>query len=229
ANDIKDKRQLIENRKLIELQMERFKVVERETKTKAYSKEGLGSAVKVDPAQKEREEISQWLTNTIDNLNMQVDQFESEVESLSIVSKKKKSEKEKADRVEVLKRQLERHRWHVGKLETLLRMLDNQTVEVDAIRKIRDDVEYYADSSQDPDFEENEFIYDDINMDEIGALPSVRGLPANSLNDDEVFNQSSSTPTSTTSCSPVPIPNENHENHHQDKRRSKSTDSESMQ
>lgn len=43
-------------------QMERFKVVERETKTKAYSKEGLGLAQKVDPAQKEKEEVGQWLT-----------------------------------------------------------------------------------------------------------------------------------------------------------------------
>lgn len=42
--------------------MERFKVVERETKTKAYSKEGLGLAQKVDPAQKEKEEVGQWLT-----------------------------------------------------------------------------------------------------------------------------------------------------------------------
>lgn len=42
--------------------MERFKVVERETKTKAYSKEGLGLAQKVDPAQKEKEETEQWLT-----------------------------------------------------------------------------------------------------------------------------------------------------------------------
>lgn len=42
--------------------MERFKVVERETKTKAYSKEGLGLALKVDPAQKEKEEMEQWLT-----------------------------------------------------------------------------------------------------------------------------------------------------------------------
>ena len=42
-------------------QMERFKVVERETKTKAYSKEGLGAAQKMDPAQKEREDITQWL------------------------------------------------------------------------------------------------------------------------------------------------------------------------
>ena len=37
--------------------MERFKIVERETKTKAYSKEGLGAAENKDPAQKEKEEL----------------------------------------------------------------------------------------------------------------------------------------------------------------------------
>lgn len=52
--------------------MERFKVVERETKTKAYSKEGLGAAQKMDPAQKEREDMSNWLVNCIDQLNIQV-------------------------------------------------------------------------------------------------------------------------------------------------------------
>lgn len=41
--------------------MERFKIVERETKTKAYSKEGLGAAAKLDPAQKEKEETSNWI------------------------------------------------------------------------------------------------------------------------------------------------------------------------
>lgn len=52
--------------------MERFKVVERETKTKAYSKEGLGAAQKLDPAQKEKEEITTWLVQKIDALNLQV-------------------------------------------------------------------------------------------------------------------------------------------------------------
>ena len=52
--------------------MERFKIVERETKTKAYSKEGLGAAQKLDPQQKERDEIIMWLSNCIDGLNMQV-------------------------------------------------------------------------------------------------------------------------------------------------------------
>lgn len=31
----------------------------------------------------------------------------------------------------------------------------------------KDDVEYYLDSSQDPDFEENEFLYDDLDLEDI--------------------------------------------------------------
>uniref|UniRef100_A0A8C6P9C6 CCR4-NOT transcription complex subunit 3 n=1 Tax=Nothobranchius furzeri TaxID=105023 RepID=A0A8C6P9C6_NOTFU len=172
SNEIKDKRQLVENRKLIETQMERFKIVERETKTKAYSKEGLGLAQKVDPAQREKEEVGTWLTNTIDMLNMQVDQFESEVESLSVQTRKKKGDKEKQDRIEELKKFIEKHRYHIRMLETILRMLDNDSVQVDAIKKIKDDVEYYIDSSQDPDFEENEFLYDDLDLDDIHIFPS---------------------------------------------------------
>lgn len=52
-------------------------------------------------------------------------------------------------------------------LETILRMLDNDSIAVDAIQKIKDDVEYYIDSSQDPDFEENEFLYDDLDLEDI--------------------------------------------------------------
>ncbi|KAM4579732.1 CCR4-NOT transcription complex subunit 3a isoform 6-T6 [Odontesthes bonariensis] len=174
SNEIKDKRQLVDNRKLIETQMERFKVVERETKTKAYSKEGLGLAQKVDPAQREKEETGQWLTSTIDTLNMQVDQFESEVESLSVQTRKKKGDKEKQDRIEELKRLIERHRYHIRMLETILRMLDNDSIAVDSIQKIKDDVEYYIDSSQDPDFEENEFLYDDLDLEDIREYRRVR-------------------------------------------------------
>ena len=42
--------------------MERFKIVERETKTKAYSKEGLGAAAKLDPQQKEKDEMTNWIS-----------------------------------------------------------------------------------------------------------------------------------------------------------------------
>ncbi|XP_035527703.1 CCR4-NOT transcription complex subunit 3a isoform X3 [Morone saxatilis] len=231
SNEIKDKRQLVENRKLIETQMERFKVVERETKTKAYSKEGLGLAQKVDPAQREKEETGQWLTNTIDTLNMQVDQFESEVESLSVQTRKKKGDKEKQDRIEELKRMIERHRFHIRMLETILRMLDNDSIAVDSIQKIKDDVEYYIDSSQDPDFEENEFLYDDLDLEDIPAALVATSPSGQGNVEDEMYLHSSSTPTSTTSSSPIPPSPATctAENSEDDKKRGRSTDSEVSQ
>ncbi|XP_065344014.1 CCR4-NOT transcription complex subunit 3 isoform X1 [Cloeon dipterum] len=202
--EIKDKSALLDHRKLIETQMERFKVVERETKTKAYSKEGLGAAQKLDPAQKEREEIINWVTMSIDSLNLQVDGLESEIESMQ-VGKKKRLDKEKQDRIDELKFRLDKHRNHIRKLETLLRMLDNMSIEggqnnlVSQIKLIKDDIEYYIDSSSNPDFEDNEFIYDDITgLDEVD-LTGVN-LPATDSND-------GASPTSLVSgSSPVPPP-----------------------
>lgn len=55
---------------------------------------GLGQATKVDPAQREREEVRQWLTDSIDKLNLQIDQFESEIESLYVGMKKKKLDRD---------------------------------------------------------------------------------------------------------------------------------------
>ncbi|XP_013792877.1 CCR4-NOT transcription complex subunit 3-like, partial [Limulus polyphemus] len=167
SNEIKDKRDLLEARKLIERQMERFKVVERETKTKAYSKEGLGGTQKVDPAQKEKDDASSWLSASIEALNIQIDQFESECESLMIGLKKKRSDKEKEDRLDELRGYTEKHRYHIKQLETIMRMVDNSTINVDQVKKIKDDVEYYIESCQEPDFEDNEFIYSDLSLEDI--------------------------------------------------------------
>ncbi|CAH1273753.1 CNOT3 [Branchiostoma lanceolatum] len=233
SNDIKDKRQLLENRKLIETQMERFKVVERETKTKAYSKEGLGLAQKVDPAQKERDDTIQWLTDSIERLTLQVDQFESEVEAVQASSKKKKLDKDRQGRVDELKTLLERHRYHIKQLETLLRMLDNSAVEVEQIKNIKDEVEYYIEASQDPDFEENEYLYDDFDMEEmeknlgtiIATSPSEIGLMSDEVFDKEKANAEQAMELANSS-SPTPnSPSTNHSKEKDDKKeRSKSTD-----
>lgn len=52
------------------------------------------SAAKVDPAQKEKEETRQWLTESIEKLNYQTDQFESEIESMYAGTKKKRLDRE---------------------------------------------------------------------------------------------------------------------------------------
>ena len=49
------------------------------------------------------------------------------------------------------------------------------------IKKIKDDVEYYIDSSQEPDFEENEFIYDDLDIDEECKFTQVKVSTPNKL------------------------------------------------
>lgn len=36
------------------------------------------------------------------------------------------------------------------------------------IKKIKDDVEYYVDCNQEVNFEENEFLYDDLDLEELG-------------------------------------------------------------
>ncbi|XP_048762642.1 CCR4-NOT transcription complex subunit 3-like isoform X2 [Ostrea edulis] len=200
SSDIKDKRCLVDNRKLIETQMERFKVVERETKTKAYSKEGLGAAAKLNPLVKEKSEMTNWLSQSIDNLNIQLDQFESSLEMLT--TKKKKMDKDKQDRFEELKGHMERHKFHLKQLETILRMVDNDAIPLDQIKKIKDDVEYYVESNQEPDFEENEFLYDDLDLEDLGAQMLASSPP----NDDINMEALSSTPTSTNSSSPSPSP-----------------------
>ncbi|CAH1794433.1 unnamed protein product [Owenia fusiformis] len=203
SNDVKDKRVLYDKRKLIETQMERFKVVERETKTKAYSKEGLGAAAKLDPAQKEKGEFTGWISQCIDSLNIQMDQFESEAENLQVTSKKKKQiDKDKLERSEELKVSLEKHRTHVSTLEKIMRLVDNDALSIDQIKKIKDDIEYYIDSNQEPDFEENEFIYDDLDLDELDPLSGEYATSPTGNDLDE----NSGTPTSMNSSSPIPSP-----------------------
>ena len=48
----------------------------------------------MDPAQKEKEEVRQWLMECLDQLQMQIDQFESEIESLHAGPKKKKLDRD---------------------------------------------------------------------------------------------------------------------------------------
>ena len=191
SNDVKDKKILLDYRKLIEQQMERFKVAERETKTKAYSKEGLGLAMKIDPAQKAKDETMQWLQVTIDTLNRQIELFESEIESSSH-SRKKKIDREKQDRIDDLRRILEKHRSHVKNLETLMRMLDNQTIQPNKINVIRDDIEYYLEACQEPEFEDNEFLYEDMGLDE--TVGSTMAATASSPVDRQLNSSVSSLP-----------------------------------
>ncbi|GFR90998.1 CCR4-NOT transcription complex subunit 3-like, partial [Elysia marginata] len=205
-SDIKDKSSLMEHRKLIETQMERFKVVERETKTKAYSKDGLGAAAKLDPHTKEKAETTLWLSNIIDALQLQLDQFESELESRASSNKKRA----KDPKCEELRQQQERHKWHIEMLEKVMRHVDNDKLAVDKVKDIREEIEYYVQSNQDPGFVDNGYLYDELDLEEITDATTLASSPTE--NDDIMVEKVGSTPSSTNSSSPSPSPsiNANH-------------------
>jgi CCR4-NOT transcription complex subunit 3 len=146
--------------------MEKFKAVEKEMKTKAFSKEGLSAAAKLDPKEKEKMEVAQFLSDMVDELGRQIESQEAEVEAIQATLKKGKKDSGKADRMAELERTVERHKWHTGKLEILLRLLENGSVEVEQVKEIDDGIKYYVEQNQEVDFMEDDTLYDDLSLED---------------------------------------------------------------
>lgn len=194
SNDIKDKKALMENRRLIEVQMEKFKACEKEIKTKQFSKEGLMAVAKMDPKEREKMEMAQWLSASLDELERQVEQAEAEIEGLNVQVKKGKNNSAKSERLDEVEHLIERHRWHTDKLEQVLRLLENGGLETEQVEAIKEDVQYYVDSNQDVDFAEDDNIYDELNLGD-----NTHTDDEDDLSDDDVPPQS---PTAVTPKSP---------------------------
>lgn len=151
--------------------MEKFKTCEKEMKTKAYSKEGLSQAAKLDPKEKEKAEMGNWLTSAVDRLFTQVNMMEAELEALELGMKKsKKPESSKVQRRDDLEVRIETHKAHMGKLEILLRMLENGTLGVDSLYIFKEDMDYYVESNAEPDFVEDFCMFDDFDLSESQLL-----------------------------------------------------------
>lgn len=144
--------------------MERFKAVEKEMKTKAYSKEGLSAAAKLDPKEKAKMEACEFLCNMVEELERQIETLEAEMEALQATVKKGKKDTGKSDRVAEIDRFTERHKWHTGKLELILRALENGDVEPEQVTELEENIKDYVENNQEPDFVEDDTLYDDLNL-----------------------------------------------------------------
>mmetsp|Transcript_14503 Transcript_14503/g.44777 ORF Transcript_14503/g.44777 Transcript_14503/m.44777 type:complete len:370 (-) Transcript_14503:517-1626(-) len=178
SSDIKDKRALTDARKLIETKMEQFKVCEKETKTKTYSKEGLARETKVDPHEAARQATRDWLSEKVDALSTQIDAHEADVERLSSGKGAKRHRAE----VEQLEASIKRHRWHIARLEQIARLLDNDALQHEQIDEIKEDVEYYIDANQEPDFmdayDETMDIFESLELGELAPAGDDDAAPA---------------------------------------------------
>ncbi|KAJ5623163.1 hypothetical protein N7490_011768 [Penicillium lividum] len=167
GNEVKDKAPLLEQRKAIETCMEQFKAVEKEMKTKAYSKEGLSAAQRLDPREKEKVEASDFLSTMVDELGQKIEAMEAEEETLHAQMKKGKKDMSKANRMADLQRVTERHKWHVNKLEFLMRSLQNGNLEVNQVMDLKESITYYVEEGGNIDYSgEDETLYDDLDIGE---------------------------------------------------------------
>ncbi|KAK1429247.1 hypothetical protein QVD17_11453 [Tagetes erecta] len=170
SSEIKDKKALMDARKLIEKEMERFKICEKETKTKAFSKEGLGQQPKTDPKEKAKSETRDWLNNTVSELESQIDSFEAEMEGLSV-----KKGKSRPPRLTHLESSITRHKAHIMKLELILRLLDNDELSPEQVNDIKDFVDDYVDRNQDDfdEFEDVDMLYITLPLDKVESLEDL--------------------------------------------------------
>jgi len=174
SSEIKDKKALLEARKQIEREMERFKVCEKETKTKAFSKEGLGQQPKTDPRDKAKGESRDWLNNMVGDLESQIDSFEAEMENLQV-----KKGKARPPRLTHLEESIVRHKAHIIKLELVLRLLDNDELSPEEVMEVKELVEDYVERNQEDfdNFADVDDIYQSLPLDKIEALENLEAIP----------------------------------------------------
>lgn len=126
--------------------MEKFKACEKEMKTKAFSKEGL-TQVRLDPKAQERNDTISWLQSMVDELALQTETAEAEVETLQGGTKRRGKGGGAVERLDQLEHMIERRKWHAGRLELILRIMENGSMQTDKVLDIKEDVQYFVDSN----------------------------------------------------------------------------------
>eukprot|EP00956_Cyclotella_meneghiniana_P036160 scaffold122435_cov56-Cyclotella_meneghiniana.AAC.3 len=198
GTEVKDKDALLDARRLIETKMEQFKVCEKETKTKAYSKEGLAKQERLDPEEEKREATISWISDIIDQIQGFVDDKELEVEKLS-AGKGKKTNKNQLDECQ---QHLSNHKFHLNKLEGIMRLVRNGVLEADTVDEMKEDLDYYCESHEEDDYimaYDEETFYDMLGLDDLDVVNVDRvyqaSVPSKKKDDDATSASSGSNKT----------------------------------
>ncbi|PRP87267.1 hypothetical protein PROFUN_01529 [Planoprotostelium fungivorum] len=203
SNEVKQKNPLLEARKNIESKMEQFKACERDSKMKAYSKEGLSQQTTDDDGKNTQR---QWIGKCLRELREQIDQYETEMETITpSIQKGKKTTSN--PRLEELTSRLERHNFHIEKLERVLRNLENDTITIEQVDDITESVDYYIDSHSEPDFVDDDEIYDSLGLKEDDDNLMLRNSAGDMDTDDDSSDDSTPPPSGRsglTSSTPTP-------------------------
>lgn len=156
---------LQEHRRLVEEAMECYKEVEKNSKMKSFSNQSIMLAAKdsgdliITP---EVEDALEFLSGVEEELNEQNESLEEEYEKIS----QKKVRKNNMLQIEERKQELEgfklKNEFHLEKIEAVMRFLKSGKVSVESVWTIQDDLNFYVESNQEPDFVDDDTLYDEI-------------------------------------------------------------------
>ena len=168
--EVKDKRQMEEKRREIEEKMEDFKVCERETKTKAYSKEGLANA-RNDQSDTPLGHTQGWINDALSELKQQLETAEYDAQEAGGGAKKRrgKATKGSADSDDPRVVRLARIKRHILRLEQVLRMLTNEELEPAEVDEIEETIQDMIENNANDDYESDGDIYEPFALPEVSA------------------------------------------------------------
>ena len=142
--------------------MEDFRGCEKETKTKAYSKEGLQKQT----VQKDTKgPLRAWLQESVDDITEQLKKYETQLSDFAL-----SDDPDVLEKTITLEHRIERHQFHLEHLEYLLTAWENDTVTKQQIKSIRDAVNEYIAENENEDYYENEEIYEEAGISTEGSI-----------------------------------------------------------
>lgn len=164
--DVKDRQTVLtENRRLIENGMERFKSVEKLMKTKQFSTEALTNPdIIKDPRELRKREQFVFIQECLEELQKQIEGYEAQEDE----------------------EQVERHEFHIHNLENILKLLQNNEMEPETVQDYQEDIKYYVENNDDPDFIEYDTIYEDMGCESTPGSDENRENVASGTSDSQI-------------------------------------------
>ena len=154
--------------------MTKFRECEKETKTKAFSKEGLKQPSKQTPQdvcdvcdlnlKEKREEVQ-------NEFRKQISELKKEIEDCECEEKREKNRKRNANQelIQKLEMYIKNHHEHITNLELVLRQLDNHIINPYDVGPILSAINDYLTYYRSSDYMFDDSIYDDFDL---SAAPS---------------------------------------------------------
>ncbi|CEL98517.1 unnamed protein product [Vitrella brassicaformis CCMP3155] len=147
---------LLEARKKIEKEMERFRELEKHFKMKTYSKEGLEQTPKMDQKDIEKQDKIAKIEELSHRLSLLKEQVEADLEKESSKGGKKKGPD--ANVLGALQGTIDRYEGHIHNLDQMVRRIHNDSFDLEAVENIVDSLVMWLDEVDDDTIDDDKVI-----------------------------------------------------------------------